>query len=686
MRHRSTLIAVIGASLYGLLAFFIHLKFFPIGDLGVESDFYAELAVSSQRLADGQFAIANYPFKGPLYSFILVGLHFSTQFLGADWYHTAVLLNATCAVGIIILLFTMMRSVFGVVLAGAITISTVFCAEFFLHAQKASSDLLYLLLFLAAVSCFLGTRSPRRILVAGLWTGMAFLTRYSGGVLLAGGVLILLGLPSLGPLRHRLKLLGFLALGFLTVTVPWFILNFSATGNLLNDGNLLNVVLEFYPDQDGSSFPVSGFQSLGQVFVHDPQFFVSHFLGNIPAHFKQDMVQVVGWHGAWLVTLGMSGILLSLLPWPRAWRFIQRRRPEKEQGIFFAFAIVSFLAMCLVFHRPRFSLPLVPAYFALGYGFILGFDSSSWPSVRKKPFSLMVAAVALLAISFFQIQDIIRGERYYFADRPLAVLERAPLVRALAAKSGSTTLLARKPHLAHYAGLEPLAYPAQILDWDQFFTFALGRKADLIVVGEQERGIPGETMILDHLDRAQGVKRLEGSEELIVYHLDWRGGAASSLVSFPEIRGQIKSATESGNSTALFLAHFDLGLALMPLAQWEAARASLEHCLDMYAADASIIGLADHDYLLVNLSYCHLKLGDSQDGLALLGENLVNLHPTEDTYLQGLRHFVLGQMLAEMGRMAVAEDHFRIAHRAYLSTGNTQAVAEVKMHLDHLIP
>lgn len=53
------------AGAFALAAFLIHLRWFVIGDLGVESDFYAEFAISTQRLLSGDFSADNYPFKGP---------------------------------------------------------------------------------------------------------------------------------------------------------------------------------------------------------------------------------------------------------------------------------------------------------------------------------------------------------------------------------------------------------------------------------------------------------------------------------------------------------------------------------------------------------------------------------------------------------------------------------------------
>ncbi len=679
-----TLAVAFGATLYALMAFAIHLRWFPIGDLGVESDFYAELVVSAQRLVDGQFAVSNYPFKGPLYSFLLAALHFVTQRLGADWYDTAVLLNALCAAAGLVVLFSMLRRLFGPGLATAATISTALCIEFFLHAQKASSDLLYLLLFLGTVSALLGRLNSQRMLVAGVLTGLAFLTRYSGGVLLVGGLFTLGMLPELGKWRQRVVLAGFFVTGFLLVSIPWFFLNLSATGHFLNDGNLMNVVLEYYSGEREGLIPDGGFQSLGHLISQDPNYFIRHFLANIPHHFKQDLIQLVGARAWPLVVGALVGILLSFLPRLSTREFFRQRRPDRQQVVFFIFAGISFLAMCLVFHRPRFSLPLVPAYFVLAYGVIFGFMPMVKRSARNHRITLVVATLVVLVVSTVQIQDIIRGEHYYYAQRPLQVLRQAPRVRILAAETLSTTLLARKPHLAHYSGLDPVAYPSSIQGWDQFLSFALAHKADLIAVGPQERGILGETMILNYLDRAPGITRLEETDGLLIYHFNRNSGPQAFSADFPEFRARVVSATQTGDSNGVFVARFEWGLALMPLAQWEKAQSQLGYCKQMVTDDPGIIGTEDQDYLLVNLAFIDLKLGDPQAGIALLGENLSHLSPVDDPYLQGLRHFVLGRLQADMGRTAEAKNNYQIAHSAYLKAGNKAAVQEVLLYLGHL--
>jgi len=291
-----------------------------------------------------------------------------------------------------------------------------------------------------------------------------------------------------------------------------------------------------------------------------------------------------------------------------------------------------------------------------------------------------------MAVTSVQVQNIIKGERYYWSQRPMIVLEQAPKVRALAEEIGSASLLARKPHLAYYSGLEPLAYPNRITDFSDFLQFALDSETDLIAVGDQERAIGGETFILDFLDQARGISRLGEFNGLILYHLDRHAEMAGSRAEFAEIRDRIMVAEEAGNDDEVFLSRFDLGMGLMSLGQWDPARIQLSSCLKMGTSIPGICDVEDLDYLLVNLAFCHLNLTDSKGGLVLLGENLCNLTPTDDLYQTGLRNFVLGRLLMELKRTDEARELFQKAKSAYDEGGNDHAMKEAQLYLDHLAP
>jgi len=684
---RDTAFATIGAVLYALVAFGVHVQLFPIGDLGVESDFYAELVVSAQRLAAGDFAVANYPFKGPLHSFLLIVVHGVAGPLGADWYRSAVLLNALCASVTLVVVYRLQRRLFGAAVAVTTTLALAFTYEFFLHAHKASSDLLYLLLYFATVKVTIHAGATwRRAVAAGVLAGLAFLTRYSGGVLVVGAMAGFFLLPdsreSVGrpSARAGLKRSGAFLLGLLIVGAPWFLANMAETGRPLSTGNLTNVVQEFYAGDRQDEIPVGGFGSLWEVIAHDPVFFVTRLASNVPRNVGLDMSHVVGRRIWPLVVAGWAGLLVALVfRTSREWAL--RRRPSREQWAFFVFAGCSFLAMCLVFHRPRFSLPLVPAYFTLCYGVLFGLDGRPLAGMRR--WVTWAAVVLAVVVTAQQAANIVGGERYYYERRPLEVLRRAPAVRELARRSGSHTIMARKPHLAHYAGLNGRRYPGAVSDWGEFLGRAYDQGVDLIVVGSAERTSFPDAAFLDQLDRAAGVDRVADDDGFTVFRLDRslsRHGAAA-LPAADDLRRRIREAERAGDGAAAFGSHSELSFFLMPLGMWSEAAASLTACLELAAAAPGAVSAADADYLKVNLAFCRLQLSDYEAGIALLGPNLGELSPTGDASRSGRRHFVLARLLAAAGRYPEARRQFQLSIAQHRKAGRDDAARDVAVYL-----
>ncbi|MBU1071783.1 hypothetical protein KKG45_00900, partial [bacterium] len=103
---------LIYAAVYAAVALAVQLAWFPVGDLGVETDFYGDLVIAAQRLWHGEFSVLNYPYKGPLTSFALVGVHAVVSLLGGDWYRSGVTLNLICAALFLILLYRLLLRTF----------------------------------------------------------------------------------------------------------------------------------------------------------------------------------------------------------------------------------------------------------------------------------------------------------------------------------------------------------------------------------------------------------------------------------------------------------------------------------------------------------------------------------------------------------------------------------------------
>src|SRR5262249_45004074 len=88
--RRADVIAYGYACAYGVAALVAGFRAPPIGDLTFDTDFYGDLVLAAQALARGHFAVENYPYKGPLYSFVLIAAHA----IDHDWFRAATIVSA----------------------------------------------------------------------------------------------------------------------------------------------------------------------------------------------------------------------------------------------------------------------------------------------------------------------------------------------------------------------------------------------------------------------------------------------------------------------------------------------------------------------------------------------------------------------------------------------------------------
>ncbi|MBK7187696.1 MAG: glycosyltransferase family 39 protein [bacterium] len=475
----------------------------PLGDLGVEADFFAELAPAAQELAAGRFAVANHPFKGPLHAFLLVPLHAALAPLDVGWYRSAVVLSLLAAAGTLLLVHRLALRLAGPRAAVVVLLVTASVKVFFIHAHKASSDQLFLLCVMASVAALL-LRPPRPAawLLSGALAGLAWLTRDNGIVVAvwAAAVLLLVD-PWRLPWRRRALAVACVWAGFLLVASPWLAASRAQTGHWLASRNLQNIVDEFYGGERADMVPPGGFRSLGQVVAQDPVYFVVHYLGNLPRHLGQDLDQVTG------RTFGAVALAaLALLAW---------RRPDRRQVAVLLLGVVMFLALGSVFHRPRFSLPLVPVW-----ALVTALGIERLPRLRT------VAAVAVVALVMaLHGGHIARAVSFYDRQQPRhlsAAIAAAPQWSAGArGRDGRpAVLMARKAHLAHYAGLRFAAYPAMARDQQDLVDRARASGATFLAVGAIEREYLPDAAMLDHLDNLPGVSVAWRDAQTLVYRVD----------------------------------------------------------------------------------------------------------------------------------------------------------------------
>ncbi|MCK4305734.1 MAG: glycosyltransferase family 39 protein, partial [Candidatus Eisenbacteria sp.] len=344
------------AALIFLVGLYIHLTYYPIGNVGVETDFYGGMAPAAQKLSAGDFSVTDYPYRGPFYSVVLV----LVNLLVRDWYHSGVLLNLLCAAGSILLISRLHGRLYNRSVALATAVFTSLLYPFFIDAHKATSDHLFLFLALLSISLVIRDRAVAwRLFAGGVVCALAFLTRYNGVLLAFGaGIALLVVNPDRASWKRRLVWCGVFLLGFLIVSAPWFAKSLVETGQLLWTKNIKNITMAFYGASAGGDDPAKEFESLGDLIASDRGYFVSRLGRNLVDHLGNDLRYLIDRAGSILVLLGVVRLLL--------------RAPTRRQWALYSFAGVYFTGMGLVFYLPRFFVFLAVTYYALAFCVLFG--------------------------------------------------------------------------------------------------------------------------------------------------------------------------------------------------------------------------------------------------------------------------------------------------------------------------
>ncbi len=418
---------------------FLTFRYHTVGGLGVETDFYAELYPQARELVEGRFSPLNYGAKGPVYSLLLAG----TWVFVRDFFRAGLVLNLLTASGFLVALFFLVRRVFNP-LTAALTLLVVALNPMFVgYSYQAGSDMPFLLLCALSLLFLFRDEGRRDLILSALFGLLAFLTRYNGAFIPAGAM-VYFALAG-GTWNERLRRAGLWLGVFVAAGLPWFIPNWIVTGSPVKNDNYLNVMMEFYALSKGASYESwtdalpKQFTGMGDIILYDPVYFLRHLGLNVISHFILDMRELVGWGSGVFVLIG--AVLLAFT------------RPLRGRLLYFLFGALYFLILALVFYNSRFSLFLLAMYIPLAI----------WPlSVRITPRYMQTAFRALLVVfAAATLAGSFRDMKPVYADLRRSPVFLRELGEGLARIETDRTqkLMARKPHVAYYAGLTPIMFP-----------------------------------------------------------------------------------------------------------------------------------------------------------------------------------------------------------------------------------
>jgi hypothetical protein len=521
----------------------VSLLWFPLGDIGVESDFFGELGPAAQAIARGEISVLHHPYKGPLHGFVLTAVHAVLQPLAVGWYRAAVMVSLLSTAVALLLVNHLVGTVAGRRAGLAALLLTGAVYEVFIQSHKASSDPLFLLLVLATVAAvFTPDRAgARRWLLAGLLAAAAMLTRYIGAVLLVW--LLWQAATGGGSPVRRGRCAGLALAGWLLVVGPWLGLSLSETGSLLHSRNLENVARAFAPVL-GTEAAWSA-SSLPALVAQDPGRVLGHYALRILDTVRLDAKHLLGWPLAVVALLGVPRVRD-----PRAGRWLL------AGGLYL-------LAVAWVFYLPRFNLPLVPLYALLAATALFLPAPAAAPRWQRRLVAVwawrgwLPAWLVVAGLVVFHGQQGALAVRHYHQEQPLHLQGAVAHLEGVAARwpgPSRPALLARTPHVAFYAGCDHRPYPRRRLDAAAFLAHASDQAADLVLVGPVERRLAPELAFLDDLAGYAGLAPIfsDGVNTVLAVDRD-----------HPDL-GLDLVATALADSVAASLARADLDAALQP--------------------------------------------------------------------------------------------------------------------------
>ena len=451
--RRLTQLAWVIAALFGVALLVVAFGFHRVGDYGAETDFYGGYANGALALQHGHLDAGRYGVVGPGYEIALALVGFVVR----DLFRAAELISVLAMVGALLLWFQLLRRHANVRLAFFAALVLATNGQFFRYGYAATTDALALALQAGSLYLLLAVPRLGGALGAGLIAAAAFLTRYNAIVLLPVGVLTaLLGgrravheAPEKGSTRLREAVAFFAAF---VVPVGVWLAYCLAHGVTFASQLHHNLAYEVFARARGIPWDAyqrdlqPTFHSLGDVIARDPGAVARQLIVNVGSHLALDARLLLGWPIAICAALGAVLALMGgglRCQWPLVLA-----------------GVLSFLALVPVFHSERYSLSVLPYYATLAavmfasprFAVVVG----KARRIRLKP---LLAAIPL----GLSLASSVELQRVALADQPTEVLEAAETLREL--RQPGDRLIARKPHLAWLAGVEPLPFPfAQTLE------------------------------------------------------------------------------------------------------------------------------------------------------------------------------------------------------------------------------
>lgn len=428
--------AALVAALFTLAALVVNVVAHPTPLYTVETDLVGEYLPAARELLRGVLDPAHYAFKGPGYPLLVAA---AAAPLGGNVDLAARLLSPLAAGLAAWLAWALTSLAVSEAAATFVLLALLVNPVFVRHAIECGTDAPALALQCATMLLVLREGGPRTRFAAGLLAAASMLTRANAVSLLPAGALVL----AFAPRTARLRGLAAWAAGVALPLGAWWWCAERA-GGLPLDRNHLNIAWELYgrgvPWDQFEAHIGARFHSLADVIAYDPVTAITRTAENLVRHRWLDARELLA-----------PGLALPALPG----LLLLARRPRARGWLVHGAA--TMLVLAPVFYNARFALPLLPLELAAAGAAFAWLAARVRAAAPRAAWAVPALLAALLGISLVRsLGDTGRA----LAQAPH---ETRLAGRWLAAHGfAGQRVMARKPHVAHFAGMAFVPLPVDV--------------------------------------------------------------------------------------------------------------------------------------------------------------------------------------------------------------------------------
>ena len=478
-KHTGLILAGFYFVVAGLISFLFH----KVGDYGIETDFFWGYVPSAKEFLSGHIAIDG--FRGPLYPMALgvVG------FLFGDFFKAGVFIAVLSASFVIYFTFELLKKIFSPTISFFVTILLIVNPVFLQYSYSAGTDMFFNALVAATLFFFFFKNKElnyKNLILAALFGGLSYLTRYNGIFLISFVFVILFINYWKISWSNRVKSSLLFVLVFIVTFSPWGLYCLSEKGSFFYNENYKNIAYEVYGkgniSWDDFWFKESkNITSMSQVVFKDTGKFLSTIVDNVADHFVSDMEKLVGWQLGVFVVLGLILLVLSN----------PLRSLKTLASAYYLVNIFFFGLLLIVFYSERFSLFLIPFY---GLIAIHPFFSAELRLKKFLPLNFRYILIIGIIIFTFVKSYSFNSENINSGPTQLLTL-RDWYEHNVPDNLKGKIVAARKAHVAYYLGMKFQLMP-MANSYDEFIKKLKEEHVEYLYFGIAEAGLRREFQFL----------------------------------------------------------------------------------------------------------------------------------------------------------------------------------------------